>query len=286
MKKYLANTTISAVGVCDCVGLLGASLGGGHGRLQGFHGLMTDNIVSVQLATASGEMIIVSNTSNADLFWGLRGAGHNFGIITSAVYRIHDLINDGFQFNAEIIYAPDQIEALFIAIEGFTQTAKTSIFVVFVPGLDQIVSLPPLLPRPTYFSNSPASTKPIVSLSFSSYAPAEEALSQLKSGFGHLPHLTRTDSIVPSDQMNTVGSLGIGHVACQSSDRKNTYGASLKRYDPPTIRAVYNSFAQFLKANPGATGSGILWETYPIHAVQAVPEAETAYAHRDERHIV
>lgn len=105
---------------------------------------MTDNIVSVQLATASGEMITVSNTSNVDLFWALRGAGHNFGIITEAVYRIYDQINDGVQFDAEIIYAPDQIEALFTAIEEFTQTPETSIFVIFVPGPDLIVSLPPL----------------------------------------------------------------------------------------------------------------------------------------------
>lgn len=266
--------------------MLGASLGGGHGRLQGLHGLMVDNIISVQLVTASGEMITVSNTSNTDLFWALRGAGHNFGIITKAVYRIYDQINDGVEFDAEIIYAPDQIEALFTAIEKFTLTPETSIFVVFVPGPDLIVSLPPPSRRPIYFSNQPASTKPIISLSFSSYSPATQALSQLEAGFGHLPHLTRTDSMVPSDQMNTVAILGLGHVACQSTERKNTYGASLKHYDPTTVRAVYDSFAQFLKTNPRATGSGILWESYPVHAVQAVPEAETAYAHREERHLV
>lgn len=56
---------------------------------------MLDNILSVRLTTATGETITVSNTSNPDLFWALRGAGQNFGIVTEATYRIYDAVNGG-----------------------------------------------------------------------------------------------------------------------------------------------------------------------------------------------
>lgn len=120
---------------------------------------MADNMISAHLVTAGGEMIEVSKASHPDLFWGLQGAGHNFGIVTEAVYRIYDETNGGLQFNAEITYAPEQLEALFAAIEGFAQPAETSMFVLFVPGPDMTVGLPPpillLLPLILFRSTAP-----------------------------------------------------------------------------------------------------------------------------------
>lgn len=86
--------------------------------------------------------------------------------------------------------------------------------------------------------------------------------------------------------MNTVGALGVGAAACTSHYRKNTFGASLTHYDIPTVRAIYTSYAAFLTAAPAATGSIVLWETYSMQGVQAVSADDTAYPHREERHIV
>jgi FAD/FMN-containing dehydrogenase len=63
---------------------LGVGLGGGHGWLQGFHGLVSDNFVTFHMVLANGRAITVSESSYPDLFWAMRGAGHNFGIVTSA----------------------------------------------------------------------------------------------------------------------------------------------------------------------------------------------------------
>lgn len=109
---------------------------------------MADNIISARLVTANGEIVTVSDESREDLFWGLKGAGHNFGIVTSAVYRIYDETNGGLQFNAEMTYASDQLEALFAAIDGFARPAETSMFVLFAPGPDMKVGLPPPVPPP------------------------------------------------------------------------------------------------------------------------------------------
>lgn len=71
--------------------MVGATLGAGVGRYQGLHGLIIDSLISVRMVTAEGDIISVSAHEHADLFWGLRGAGMNFGIILSAKYQVYDL---------------------------------------------------------------------------------------------------------------------------------------------------------------------------------------------------
>lgn len=73
-------------GNCNCVGALGAYLGGGYGNLMGIAGMGVDQIISVRLVTADGKIQTVS-ASNTDLFWAIRGAGPNFGIVTSAIVK-------------------------------------------------------------------------------------------------------------------------------------------------------------------------------------------------------
>ena len=70
--------------------MIGPGLGGGFGRYQGFFGLILDNIVEMNVVLADGALIKVSDSSHPDLYWGMRGAGHNFGIVTRFKYRIYD----------------------------------------------------------------------------------------------------------------------------------------------------------------------------------------------------
>jgi FAD/FMN-containing dehydrogenase len=77
------------VGVVAHTGVAGLALGGGMGRLQRRYGFSVDNIVSVDLVTAEGRLVHVSAEENPDLFWGIRGAGPNFGIVTSFEFRLH-----------------------------------------------------------------------------------------------------------------------------------------------------------------------------------------------------
>lgn len=70
-------------------GIAGLTLGGGHGWLGYKYGLVSDNLLSVDLVTADGQVRSASDTEHPNLFWGVRGGGGNFGVVTSFEYRLY-----------------------------------------------------------------------------------------------------------------------------------------------------------------------------------------------------
>lgn len=98
------------------------TLGGGIGSLQGLHGLLLDSLESVRLVTPIGDLIEVSETQYPELFWGLRGAGSNFGVVTSATYRTHQATHGGLVTNVDFIFAATEHASIWQALSAFDDT--------------------------------------------------------------------------------------------------------------------------------------------------------------------
>ncbi len=86
-------------GVISTTGVAGLTLGGGVGWLSRKYGLAIDNLRSVDVVTADGELLTVSDDENADLFWALRGGSGNFGVVTSFEFALHEV-------GPEVLFGP------------------------------------------------------------------------------------------------------------------------------------------------------------------------------------
>jgi FAD/FMN-containing dehydrogenase len=138
---------LATIGVdVSTVGIAGLTLGGGFGWLVRNYGLACDNLLSVDIVTAGGRFLTASATENTDLFWGVRGGGGNFGIVTSFEYQLHPVgqllagmvlypltkAKDVLRFYREYTStAPDELTAWAILLTALDGTHTVAIFVCY-----------------------------------------------------------------------------------------------------------------------------------------------------------
>jgi hypothetical protein len=96
------------------------TLGGGFGWLSRKYGMTIDNLLSADVVTADGRQVRASEKENADLFWGLRGGGGNFGVVTSFEFQLHPVGPN--VLSGLIVYPFDQAKSVITQFARFTQT--------------------------------------------------------------------------------------------------------------------------------------------------------------------
>ncbi|KAF6222868.1 hypothetical protein HO133_000919 [Letharia lupina] len=249
--------------------MVGATIGAGVGPLEGLHGLVLDALVSVRMVTASGQLVTASDDENGDLFWAVRGAGANFGIITSATYRVHNHTNGGQAVNADFIFPP---------------AANVSLFEVLKSWDDDDV-FPQNLGLEIAASFNHTSQLPNLDANFIFYGTQEAAQ----------PYLDKLIALNPLRYQNlTVGwnnltnVAGFGHASgvCARGDYTTHYSLGANRTDVATFSAFFDNFTAFSAANPWFDGSFAL-ERYNTKAALAVPESERGvYPWRDIKTLV
>jgi FAD/FMN-containing dehydrogenase len=102
--------------------MVGATMGAGIGRLEGLYGLMADSLLSAYLMLPDTTVIEVSATQEPELFWGLRGAGFNFGFVLNATYRIYDAAPGGMNLNADFAFPASAARSFYQAIHDNVAT--------------------------------------------------------------------------------------------------------------------------------------------------------------------
>jgi FAD/FMN-containing dehydrogenase len=131
------------VGVVGHTGVAGLTLGGGMGRLQRRFGYTIDNLLAVDLVTADGEQLRVSEAEHPDLFWGIRGAGPNFGVVTSFEFRLHEVDPDVVQ--GVIAFPAGRAHEVADRFNEYLETApdEASLSFAFATATEDDPSFPP-----------------------------------------------------------------------------------------------------------------------------------------------
>jgi hypothetical protein len=140
----------TSLGFVSETGVAGLTLGGGFGYLTRQFGWTVDNLLEVELVTASGEVVRASRETNPDLFWALRGGGGNFGVVTEFVFQLHEI---GPEVTAGLIaWSADEAEGVTELYRRVTERAPRQLTLAMLmrnappaPWLDPVYHGKPLV---------------------------------------------------------------------------------------------------------------------------------------------
>jgi FAD/FMN-containing dehydrogenase len=124
-----AHGLVCPTGVVGHTGVAGLTLGGGVGRLQRHFGLTIDNLAAVEIATADGRLVRATETEDPELFWGLRGAGWNFGIATAFEFRLQPFGPD--LHRGVLAFPATQIREVWNVFRNYAPSAPDAVSVIF-----------------------------------------------------------------------------------------------------------------------------------------------------------
>lgn len=237
-------------GNCNCVGALGAALGGGFGNLVGELGMAVDNILSLRVITPEGEAIDVSPLSNPDLFWAMRGAGPNFGIVTYATVKAVP-VEDRSAWLTTLTFDGSQIAQVAQAIQDM-----------------------PLLPNQVVFfilgNSGDANNTPTVLVTGFLREADETAGLEAFAPLYALGPTSNSSSVAPYTAWNAANDF-----FCARGERKPAMHTFIPSMNASDWKAVWDLYVDFQQL-PGAENSAVLVEVYNYQKAMSVGRGATA----------
>ncbi|KAH7305300.1 hypothetical protein B0I35DRAFT_444309 [Stachybotrys elegans] len=259
------------LGGCSCPGIVGITLGAGVNHWQGIHGLVLDALRSVRIVTADGSLVEASETQNPDLFWGLRGAGSNFGIVTFATYHLYEQTNNDEILIVDVIFPATANEEYHTALGSIMaeQPADMSLFSNMIWD--------------------PINNSPIFVGDFIYFGSREKGLELLAPILELGPKETRVNVVSWRNFYDTV-LLETNSLNCQDGIVRTPYNALTKNISVPTMVRGYDMMIEFLESHPYARASSMTFERHPPILARPMsfeqssnigPDDSTAYAWRE-----
>jgi hypothetical protein len=265
-QGYVATT-----GAADCVGLAGAGLGGGHGRLEGLYGMVSDNFRQFNVVLGDGSAIRVNSTSHADLFWAMRGAGHNFGIVTSFEMNIHPRGPETWHYK-NYCWRGDKLETIFNTINKLHGNGTTPVDMAVNYG--------------SFFMNTSISTTEPVIFWIFVYRGSERDAAPYLDPFDAIDPVYVESGNVPYPQVAHAQKVGLDDITCQDNVVRIVTTSGLQVWNVTTERQIWAGFTQRVHDQPTlAAGAVIIHEGYATKAVEDQDPNCSAYPFRSDRHL-
>ena len=248
---------VCPVGVIGHTGVAGLTLGGGMGRLQRNLGLTIDNLRAVELVTADGRSVRTSETEEPDLFWGIRGAGANFGVATAFEFSLREfgpLLHRGVR-----VYPASQVHEVWSTFRDFAAVAPSEVALILNIG------------RAEPAADYPASVagEPVVVVAYNhsgDAAAVERDVAPLREG----PEpVSTSDGSQPYLEVQTANDLAMGW-----GHRSYIMGGYANDFRPEAFDAMVEHVARAPEGSSFAI-------TVQGGAIARVPEDAMAFTGRD-----
>lgn len=185
-------------------------LGGGIGYLTGEHGLLVDSVLSMQVVLADGGLKIVTESSNPDLWWALRGAGPNFAIVVEAKVQAYPT-ESLTAWQATLVFLESQLDSVLDALSILTLPAQGSLTLLYV--LDE--------------------STPVVIVKLFYHGTADQGTTAFASVLD-LGAISTSSTIEPWTNWNS-GS----NTACEKGGRKPTWAAGMAEFSASAFTDVF-----------------------------------------------
>ncbi|KAL8692768.1 MAG: hypothetical protein Q9218_002275 [Villophora microphyllina] len=273
INTLAARGKVTTTTNAGCTGLLSPGLGGDFGNFVGYLGLILDNIVDMTVVLANGDVVHVSSTSQSDLYWGMRGAGQNFGIVTEARFKVYDIPSPVWSiYELDFTNATSQLEILFYRIN----------VIINIPQPKELDSLYVHMALDPKYSQRDPSLK----LQLNYAGTAAQAREWFVSFTDLQPADVRTNESIPFVQVQKAAGKDLGSGICHNGPTRRIFPYGLQIYNTTSIRQVYDLFKTFLDEHPEFAGSMIGCEGHAVGGMKAVDPVSTAYPHRDDNVLV
>ncbi|CZR68237.1 probable FAD-dependent oxygenase [Phialocephala subalpina] len=262
----------TVTGTCECVSYLGPGLGGGHGWLQGRYGLVSDQFVSMNVVLANGSLITVDE--NSELFWAMKGAGHNFGIVTSMTSKIYDIQHPNYAMET-LIFSGDQVEAVYeVANEQWLTNGKT---------------MPVDLINWSYWYFDPTTDaeKPVIAMYL-----IQEGVNTVNTTYTQpfldLGPLSNSSLSGTYRDLAAWTGISLDSTPCAKTGNANPrFPIYLKSYNTTAQGLVYDLFKQATtNASTPFSNALFMFEGYSQQGVKAINDDATAFAYRADNLLV
>jgi FAD/FMN-containing dehydrogenase len=128
--EAMAQGLVTTAGTVSHTGVGGLTLGGGFGRLARRYGLALDNVTAVDIVTADGKLLHADANEHPDLYWGVRGGGGNFGVVTSFEFRLHPMQRT--VIGGDVVFPLKDLPGVLKVYADYAPTAPDDLYLDFV----------------------------------------------------------------------------------------------------------------------------------------------------------
>ncbi|PHH67648.1 hypothetical protein CDD80_679 [Ophiocordyceps camponoti-rufipedis] len=251
IRAGYAASSLILTATCDCVSFLGALLGGGVGHLTGEYGLLVDTLLSIDVVLADGSLRTVTEETEPELWWALRGAGASFGVVVGVRVRAYPEAGL-WAWRGSLVYSQGQLTPVLDVLNELELSPRAAVSLLYANRNDT----------------------PAIVIDVFYHGSASEA-----TAFFHpllsLRPISDTTSIKAWPEWNEPSSA-----ACTKGGRKPTWGVGLARFNAAVFARVFQVWLE-LTGQPFARKSSMLLNWVSMDKARAVPLGDSAVPFRD-----